>query len=283
MLSRRGVTLFELLVTLVVGGAIAAAVARSRATTRGAGEGALAAAEARRQLQSALAGIEASVRSLDADGDDLLALADTALELRVSLGASIVCAASPPFVLPAWVALLAPDDVRAPGSAQATWHDAPAPGDALLLLARATVDGDTTPRWRWRTLRVTDVPSAARLDCAGRTGAAALRVPVDLPVPDESGAAGTPVRLLRRARWSAYRSGGRWFLGWRDASADGTLDVVQPVTGPHDVRDAAGGAWRSGIRFARDSGRLALRVASTVDASRIDSGVVLVTPRNRLP
>lgn len=272
-------SLIELLVVLVVGGVLAAAVARSRATTRDAAAGAIAGADARRQLRAGLLGVEATLRGA-ADGD-VLAVDDTVLELRVATGASVVCAVAAPGEWPPWATLLAP----APDRVQAAWHDAPAPGDELLALARAP--GDSGAAWRWHRVRVADAPSPVRTDCGGRAGAPALRVPLDAPLPDEWAATGTPVRLLRRARWSVYRSGARWWLGWRDARPDGRLDVVQPVAGPHDRRASPAAPWTAGVRFARLAPNHVLATVSstvvTAAGERVDSGVAGVALRNARP
>lgn len=62
-------------------------------------------------------------------------------------------------------------------------------------------------------------------------------------------AAGTPVRVTRRVRWSLYRaSDRRWWLGLREqAATTGALAAVQPVVGP--LRPYAADSAQSGAAF----------------------------------
>lgn len=83
------------------------------------------------------------------------------------------------------------------------------------------------------------LPARPRL-VAGITGVAAL--PPGL-------AAGTPIRITRRVRWSLYRaSDRRWWLGVREqAATSGALAAVQPVVGP--LRPYSADSTRSGAAF----------------------------------
>ena len=52
---------------------------------------------------------------------------------------------------------------------------------------------------------------------------------------------GSPVRFLRRARYSLYyASDGRWYLGYRRCNADGAsaCGAIQPVSGPYRAYSA---------------------------------------------
>lgn len=250
---RRGATLVELLVALLLAGVVVAAVARSRASSHTAGSDALARAEARRQLRAGAGAVLATLRGIAPAGGDLLALADSALELHITLGASVLCAHAPAGLdTPPSAVLLAPAGAR---EGTAAWADAPDAGDRLLVMARDADGpnaGDSVPpapaRWRWYAATVADGGTPVRTTCMGAADALALRVPLAAPLPAIVHV-GAPVRLLRRGRWSVYRSGRRWYLGWRDVDAGGAgLDVVQPVSGPHDLA-AGSGAPRPALAF----------------------------------
>lgn len=254
LVARVGVTLVELLVALVLAALVSSAVVRSRAQSQGAATDALATADARRQLRAGTGAVLATLRGAAPAGGDLLALADSALELRATLGASVACDALPAAIdRPPSVTLLAPpvnDGVARPptlATDASGWHDAPAPGDVMLALVHDDPARVADPRWRWRSAMVVDA-SAALAPCLGAVAAPTVRVALATSLADAV-SAGTPVRLLRRGRWSVYRSGSRWYLGWHDVTASGAgLDVVQPVSGPHDVRDARG-SWRAALAF----------------------------------
>ena len=249
---RRGTTLVELLVALVLAAVVATAVARSRSTSHAAGTDALARADARRQLRAGAGAVLATLRGTAPAGGDLLALADSALELRITLGASTLCAHAPAAVdAPPVAIVLAPAGAR---EGTAAWSDAPDAGDRLLVMAREPAPDATaaapvgSARWRWHSATVADAGAPVRVACMGAASALALRVPLVAPLP--AGVhVGAPVRLLRRGRWSVYKSGVRWYLGWRVADAGGVgRDVVQPGSGPHDVA-VGSGARRPALAF----------------------------------
>jgi hypothetical protein len=245
---RAGVTLVELLVALVLTGIVVGALLRSRSASHEVARDALARGEARRQLRAGMGAVLATLRGASPAGGDLLALADTALELHVTLGATAWCASAPAMPdVPPTATILAPT-----GADVAAWLDAPAPGDALLVLVHdPPADTSVSPgtAWRWQRVMVAAAGIPGRSTCMGGEHRATLRVPL-VGAPWLTPPAGSPARLLRRARWSVYRSRGRHYLGWRDAAAGGAaLDVVQPVSGPHDVRDIAG-ERHAGVTFA---------------------------------
>lgn len=250
---RRGATLLELVVALLLAGVVAAAVARSRHGTGGSGARDVADAAARRQLRAAAAALPVALRAI-APGD-VRAMQDTALDLRATLGGGIVCATD----VAAAVVVVA---TELPG---AGWAAPPHDGDTLLVLAPVTSDTGGDDAWRWRALRVAGDATPAQAPCLTSPVAAVVRVPVaaaDLAIGPSIGALlpGAATRLVRRARWSVYRAGdGRWYLGYREAVGAG-LAGVQPVSGPHDVVDG-GGVRRPGVRFtyrARDGGAAAV-------------------------
>jgi prepilin-type N-terminal cleavage/methylation domain-containing protein len=302
--SRRtpdGYTLVEVVVAVALVAVVAGAIARSRAQSQGAATDALARTESRRQLRAGAGAVLATLRGI-APAADLHALADTVLELRVTLGASVTCAVAPGGAdTGPSLTVLVP---RAGGIA--AWHDAPAAGDELLVLVDSTGPADSvaasgdssgtgapealidSTRWRWVALRVGGAGAPARAPCAGGADEAVLRVPVAIAAPAEVRVGGL-VLLTRRGRWSVYASRGRWFLGWRDVAASGTgLDVVQPVSGPHDHRDARG-AWRAAFAFSfADAAGLATGSPARVAAiavrlaagDRAESLAVVAAPRN---
>ena len=153
--TRRGATLVELVVALLLAGVVAAAVARSRSTSHAASTDALARAEARRQLRAGAGAVLATLRGVAPAGGDLLAVADSVLELRITLGASALCAHAPAAVDAAPSATILAPDVA--GEAAAGWADAPDAGDRLLVLARVPgVDADDSlaagaAGWRWHS------------------------------------------------------------------------------------------------------------------------------------
>lgn len=198
---------------------------------------------------------------------DLTQLTDSSIQLRATIGASIVCAkAGATFDLPA--ADLTRNRLTA-------WYTEPRPGDTLLVYVDSTSVGPEDDRWQ--PLRITGFGAAPAGTCGGApyvnpatdpgAGSRAWRVTVAGTIPP-SVVAGAPMRFLRSARYSLYRpSGGtQWYLGYREYAA-GAWSDPEAIAGPFE---ASGGA-RAGVRFTYfDTLGVALASATPTAVGRID-------------
>lgn len=289
-----GATLVELLVTLFVAGIMLGLV-----TSTGVRQQRMYGDVGRRimgqeQLRHAGAMFPIDLRAASTSAGDIVPgeARDTSLELRATLGSSIVCDAAGTSL-----ALLAP----AADADLAAFADAPREGDTLWVLDES---GDDE---RWRPLAVGDASPGARACLTSRADPAAAS-PVRAVLVAETGgtgvgfaAPGAPVRLTRRVRYSFYRAAdGRWYLGYRDWNAAvGSFNGIQPTSGPFlppaegvgfRYYDAAGAA----VPAARETTaaitrvELALRAAGEATlgaagarAGSVDTSIVAVALRNR--
>lgn len=231
---RRGVTLIELAVTLVVFGIVFGLVTRSALFHLRMQRRAQAADAAERATRQAVAIV---ARALDGAGaGDLLpnAGADSALDLMQRVGAGVGCVAG--------AELRTAAAGEAGARALAAFATAAKAGDRVDVLD----DDAGPPRWLVRTV-VATVPAVQPCAAAG--------VPPDPGVSlvlDSAVDAGPVVafRVSRRTRYDLYRGGdGHWYLGMREWNApSGGFNGVQPVAGPlhaYSVRAA-----RTGLRFS---------------------------------
>lgn len=221
--SRRGVTLLELCVAIVVlslvGGAVTAAWLGIRSAMYALG----GTEHARSTLRQAGAALRAELRGVAAV--DLIAAADTALELWQPVAASVVCRVD------GTVLVLPP---RAAASPLATWRTDARPGDRALVHRAASDD--------WASVAVLDASVRAGAGRCPADGALVAVTDAARPQPALALAGlpagvevGAPVHVVRRARWSLYRGGdGHWQLGRRDCTgpAPAPCATVQPVAGP---------------------------------------------------
>jgi prepilin-type N-terminal cleavage/methylation domain-containing protein len=242
-LTRRGFTLVELLLVLVVGGIVGAALSgvlrrQERFYT---GVGSLVAQ--RVSLRDATGIIPGELRALSAMAGDVLAFSDSSLEIRATVGAGIACdtvAGGGAIVLASGQA--SSRDMVGVVSAFTT---TPAGGDIALVYDAGPSDGAADDGWA--SVEVADLASAAgQCDAspfaAGASGSLRLRFVAGTTLPPTV-RPGAFVRVLRRVRYRLYRAAtGDWFLGFA-AWDGGAFGIVQPVSGPFApyARGARGG------------------------------------------
>ncbi|HVX37935.1 MAG TPA: hypothetical protein VHB25_00080 [Gemmatimonadaceae bacterium] len=237
MLSRRGATLAELVIALVVAGVVLGIVAsisvrEQRVFGDLANDAGLAG-----QLREAAAILPTDLRVVSPSAGDMVAgeARDTALQVRGSIASAVVCdTAAGAFVLP---------PQTSDASSFASGVSAVLPGDTAWVLA---VDGA-----EWVPYRVSSVASTAPGQCGAggpvldAVARARPRATVVLAPAPPGETIGLPVRFTRPLRYSLYHaSDGAWYLGERDWNpATQRFNTIQPVAGP------LSSPARGGIRF----------------------------------
>jgi prepilin-type N-terminal cleavage/methylation domain-containing protein len=268
--TRAGFSTIELLIVMVLGGIVAAAIGGVLRRQQRFFTNAASLVEQRVSLRDATGILPGELRALSPIAGDVLAFSDSALEVRATIGAAVACDT----VAGGGAIDLVPAQAA---SAQrlTAFATTPQSGDIALVYdsdASADLPRDSATTG-WTRL---DVASAAtRMDvCAtsplieptGSTPAARLqlRFTAGTRIPPAVGP-GAFVRGLRRVRYRFYRaSTNDWFLGYSEW--DGTaFGVVQPVSGPYSAYSRRGGSGLS-LRYFDDSGGL---VSSAADAARI--------------
>lgn len=224
---RRGWTLHEMIVSLVVAGTIVA-LAASAATGqlrffRGAGE----ISALRIQLtQGAM--IASNVLRDVGSRHDIHVAQDSAAEVSVTIGSAITCASD--------TGRLRLTRPQASGATLASFIEEPQPGDAVHAFVADSISG-----WIRLTVAAAPVPASCVRFPASAGWLVAVAEPFVVP-------AGAPVRFTRRTRLSHYRaSDGRWYLGLREWNVSlARFNAIQPVAGPFAPFSPAA----SGIQFS---------------------------------
>jgi hypothetical protein len=221
----------------------------------------------RAQLRDASAVIAADLRGASVRGDTLRLLSDTAIEMFTMVGTSVTCDSS-------IGAKLALPPLRSDAAETLTgWYVLPDTGDVAVVLVQ---DG-ASPQPRWTRYRIASAASSGlAATCstenaiAGGTAAGASAYVVTLrDVPSAKLPAGTPVRFMRRARYSLYRaSDGGWYLGYRRCNAlGGGCSAIQPVSGPY--RGSAGSMGGLSLRYY-DANGVEVGATSPLSVARVD-------------
>ena len=247
--ARAGFTLPELLVAMtllvIIGGTLGTMLtSQYRMFNRTQG-----ATQMQRDLRTGLGLLPLDLRAASRAGGDITVLQDSAIQLRATIGSSIVC------VRPAAAVIDLPP-LEAARNALTQWHAQPLPGDTVLVYDENTRSGPEDDRWLPYAL--TGIGNAPAASCAGAPFTdPALDPPASKPRwrltlgadPPLTVVAGAPVRFLRSVRYSLYRpaSAGAdaWYLGYREY-VGGAWGTTESIAGPFE---AASGP-RVGIRFA---------------------------------
>lgn len=275
-MTRRGWTLHEMLISLCVMSGVFAIVAHQASTQVRLYSGIQQATLAREHRAHASAITSRILWSASPQAGDITVAQDSALQLDMAVGASVVCASTPSMVV-----IAAPTSQR--GAVLGAFSDTPEPGDRLLALFHDSL-GTT-----WLGFRVTAVPTSVA--CARFPTSPgwqiALAEPIQLPE-------GSAIRVLRPLRLSLYRaSDNRWYLGAKEWNQEQQrFNTIQPIAGPYDRydRDQARSGFvfrytdRSGapLHPPLDVARIAgVSIAARSTVGRVtDSGTVTVFLRN---
>lgn len=234
MRLRRGHSLAEALCALALGGVLAAAAGLMLGSARRALEESELQALGGRAEREAVA----VVRKAVAAGESIVLHGDTALELDLLIGASVLCGIETRAVL------LPPLRGSAPFPLNAL-PQLPGPLDVVML---RRFDGSADGLW-WHAVVDSVVQRRLPHQCrsldgwrpAADSSAELLRLVLSDTVPADVDP-GAELRVFRRGRFALYHIGrGEWALGWRRCHPwSGACGTIQPVASPLRAPGAAG-------------------------------------------
>lgn len=240
----RGVTLIELAVVLallgIVGSVIGGSLLRQQRFYRGATE----LLGTRENVRDAIEVLATDIRGL-AVADTVRVMSDSAIEFFANIGVALTCSSAGTELMLAGTA----------GSRRSTFTaflNPPDSGDLAVIYRKGTDSAGPT----WERARIVSFASGSLTSIcpdsnAFAVGDGARGFLLTLAAPSTPGvSAGTPIRVIRRARYSLYRAGdGEWYLGYRRCNAIGLpgCGAVQPLSGPY--RPYSSDPDRTGLLF----------------------------------
>ncbi|MGK2961896.1 MAG: hypothetical protein ACSLFK_07075 [Gemmatimonadaceae bacterium] len=306
-MNRRGFTLAETVVVVVLGTAVAALMFATLVRQQRFYTSAAAILDVRGQLRDATEVVAGDLRGAAVGTFGLPVMTDSAVEMYASVASSVIC--SPLSAM----SFSIPPVLLASGNTLTSVLVQPDTGDIALIYG---IPGSESDSGGWEPAGIASfISRPASAYCPDSTG---FTTPADASTGSPAFVAtlagtpstplrkGAPVHFLRRSRYSLYRSSdGKWYLGYRRCKVAGppSCAAIQPVSGPYDAYSSsvpAGLAFRyydvngEALMQQSDSRRVA-RVeivvrGSAAGVSRLhgdaraayrDSAVITVGLRNR--
>jgi prepilin-type N-terminal cleavage/methylation domain-containing protein len=249
---RRGFTLVELLVALVLFGIVAGAIINLVAKQQRFYRGATEMIDTRTQLRQAASVLPSDLRGLSSISGDITMMTDTAVQFVTIFGSSVVCGRQNPGN-PSAIIYLAPSDLAR--HTLTSWYDTPAAGDVAYMFDEKVDTSAVDDDWTGFTINGGGAPTPtaglctasplrdAALDVAKQAYSMTVASAVPTTVKD-----GAVVRFGRQVRYSLYKplNDTLWYLGYRKCPA-GACETVQPISGPY--RAWASGGATNGLGF----------------------------------
>jgi hypothetical protein len=261
--ARPGLMLAELAVIVTLAGLIAGLVGMTLVRQQRFYSGASEQLQAREDVRDAMELLSSDIRGTSIT-DTLRLVADSAIELFASIGTSVVCQT----IAGARVDL--PRQSPAPLNALTAFITLPDTGD-IAVFHRDSLGGSS----EWERHRIAGVAAQAGDAACPAVAGSAIGFQLQLATPlTPQVHAGSPVRFIRRGRYSIYRaSDGQWYLGYRRCNATGepsTCGVIQPLSGPYAQYSADANSTGLLFEYFNAAGRGLKPGDSPLEIARID-------------
>lgn len=234
--ARRGFTLAELMISLVLFGLVMATgmqvLVRQQRFHRGANQ----TVEMRGNLRHASAVLPADLRAIYPAGGDVTAWSRGSISFRAITASAVVC------LKPTATQVLLPPLGLTQNNTLSTWMSAPQVGDSILVYDENVGIGNDDDLWRaYRITAIATVvgasacPVASGFTVAADAAKPSYLVTLSAAMPTTI-VPGAPVRAFRPTTYEIYQAGDdRWYLGVSDCIAGRTpaCSDPQPVSGPY--------------------------------------------------
>ncbi len=226
MLTRRGFTLVELLVALVLLGLVSAAIYRVLVNNQRIYQAQTQRIDLQQNIRAAVTLLPSELRELDAADGDIVAMTATSLTVRGTRQMAFICAVP---VVGVPVGGVAPVTMTIRADPFYNVRDFATATDSIFVYYEG--DEGTIADDGWVRGRITAI---ANLNCpdgaAGRQLATALFFGANQIAATGRIQNGSPVRGYEPVTYSVYQAAdGRWYLGYQSLSGGG---VRQPLIGP---------------------------------------------------
>lgn len=225
---RRGVSLVELMITLVLLGIVAGGMMQVIERQQKFYNGNSSVLGIRSNVRQGVAVFQSDLRGIN-PGLDIYSgeMKSTSIEFREPRGSSVICA-----IDPSLTTIVVPPPVLTSGMGFTSWVDAPEVGDSVLVFNPSTRLWDTTPRVITGS-DPTEGSGTCTMDLKDAGDLArGWQMTLDPALPADVGV-GASLRFFRKARYELMQAAdGNWYLGFRDCTTV-SCEEPRPIAGPY--------------------------------------------------
>lgn len=236
--SRRGFSLVELLMVIVLLGLVLATLMKVIVGQQRFYRGAADITENRSNVRDAIDLLQGELRTVSASSGEVLGMTSTSIDFLAPIATTVVCV-----VNPALKQLIVPPVTLTAHTGLTSWISPPVTGDTLVLLDLGSRDGSADDKWVGNTLYQTPksgqtCPNTTGLTTtlaeAGQGWLLAMNSPIgQVGLPGQWVKVGSAIRVLRKSHFELYQAGdGNWYLGFYDCPGR-VCSSIQPVSGPY--------------------------------------------------
>ena len=270
--GRRGFTLAELMISVVLFGMIMAVVMQVLARQQRFHRGATAVVEMRGQMRHATYALPVDLRGISPAGGDIIDWGHSSITLRSFTGTAAICdrlSASE---------IVLPPTALTQGNTLAAWITAPAEGDSILIHDENMLTGNDDDTWRAHEITAVKPVAGGCNIATGFTVAAdaateALVLTLS-PTLSTTIVDGAPIRIYRQVTYELYKAGdGKFYLGASDCLPGRAPECsdLSPVGGPfREVNEDPALSGLSLRYFAEDGTELDPASDDPVKVARIE-------------
>lgn len=251
LMSRRGFTLVELLIVIVLLGLVLTMLMKVIVGQQQFYRGAADITENRSNVRDAVDLLQGELRTLSPSNGEILGMSSTSIDFLAPIATTMVCV-----VNPALKQLIVPPLTLTSHAGLTSWISPPVTGDTLVLMDLGPKDGSADDKWVGNTLYQTPksgqtCPTSSGLTAtvteAGKGWLLAVNSPIgQVGQPGQWVRQGSAIRVLRESHFELYQAGdGKWYLGFYECPGR-VCSSIQPVSGPYQPATNDG---TSGLTF----------------------------------
>jgi prepilin-type N-terminal cleavage/methylation domain-containing protein len=280
---RRGFTLTELMIVVVLVGVIGTALTLLLMRQQRFHRAVVSITDSRARMRDVSTILPTDLRSISTSSDDILDISTNSIQFRAFMGTSIVCNYASATVIE-----IPPKNLTG-GIVLTAWINPPAPGDIAYIYNDSTQAGNVDDTWT--PFAITDTVSSTNSAWCASTLSPAYTVADDnaarryritlAAAPNQVQIErGAVIRFAKEVRYSAYQaSDNQWYVGYQTCTANvnpalpGACGTTEMLAGP--ILPATADTTTSGLFFVfydKEGTRLtALSAADTI--ARVSVGI----------